>query len=127
MEQIFPTIKINEDDAKNAVEKEGGLIEFNTPEWKYNFSVSDREIVKDLGFNVTWRWQQAFLWESAYGVGVIPAFGTLDAQVSYSGIDKVILKLGASNLLNERYTTGIGNPTIGAIYFLQLTFDQFLN
>lgn len=119
--------KINADDAKNAVEKEGGLIEFNTPEWKYNLSIADREVVKDVGFNLIWRWQQAFLWESAYGVGVVPAFGTLDAQVSYHGIDKVILKLGASNVLNERYTTGIGNPTMGAIYFLQLTFDQFLN
>ncbi len=104
------------------------VTEFNTPEWKYNLSLANREVIQNLGFNVTWRWQDAFLWESSYGVVVIPAYGTLDAQVSYKIPSiNVIAKIGGSNVLNNRYVTGVGNPTLGGIYFLQLTFDQFLN
>ena len=37
---------------------------FNTPEWSSNLSFGNREVVKNIGFNITWRWQDAFLWES---------------------------------------------------------------
>ncbi len=39
---------------------------------------------------------------------------------------RTILKLGASNLFNTRYFTNYGSPEIGAVYYLQLTFDEFL-
>ncbi|MCV9388754.1 TonB-dependent receptor [Reichenbachiella ulvae] len=101
---------------------------YNTPKYTYNVGVSNRNAIENFGFNVTWRWQQAFLWDSSFGSAVIPAFGTLDAQVSYKlPAIKSVVKLGGSNILNERYTTGIGNPRMGAIYYLQITFDQFLN
>ena len=77
---------------------------------------------------MTYRWQDAFFWESSFGAAVVPAFGTLDAQVSYKlNQYNTILKLGGSNVLNERYTTSFGNPKMGAIYYFSLTFDQFLN
>jgi hypothetical protein len=40
---------------------------------------------------------------------------------------KSIIKLGGSNLLNQQYIQGWGNPTVGALYYLQITFDEFLN
>ncbi|MFT6971680.1 MAG: iron complex outermembrane receptor protein [Roseivirga sp.] len=107
---------------------QGFQASYNTPKYRYNLKFANRKLTEKLGFNVTYRWQQAFLWESAFGTGVIPEFGTLDAQVSYRIPQwKSIIKLGASNLFNERYTTSFGNPELGAIYYVQITFDEFFN
>ena len=105
---------------------QGFRASYNTPKYRYNLKIGNRKITDNLGFGITYRWQQAFLWESAFGVGVIPEYGALDAQVSYKIPEwKSIVKVGASNLLNERYTTSFGNPSIGGIYYVQITFDEF--
>jgi len=107
---------------------QGFRASYNTPEWKYNVKLENRGFVENAGFNFTYRWQDAFFWESSFGAGVVPAFGTLDAQINYKFSDlNTIVKLGGSNVLNERYTTSFGNPKMGAIYYISLTFDQFLN
>jgi outer membrane receptor protein involved in Fe transport len=107
---------------------EGYINEFNTPESKINFSVSNRKLTDYLGFNVTFRWQDAFRWEASFGQGDVPAFSTVDAQVSYRLPSiKSVAKIGASNLLNQRYGMSYGGPTIGSIYYLSLTFDEFFN
>ncbi|CAN5202925.1 TonB-dependent receptor [soil metagenome] len=107
---------------------QGFRASFNTPKYRYNLSLSNRRITRNFGFNVTYRWQDAFQWESTFGEGVIPAFGTMDAQVSFRlPAYNSILKFGSSNIFNNRYETSIGNPTIGAIYYVSLTFDQLLN
>jgi len=103
-------------------------VAFNTPEWRYNVSLANRKLVDNFGFGLTYRWQDAYLWQSAIGSGVVPAFSTLDAQISYS-IPSINarLKLGGSNILNERYTTSLGNPRLGAIYYLQINLDNILS
>jgi len=107
---------------------QGFRASFNTPKYRYNVSFSNRRVTPSLGFNITYRWQDAFQWESTFGEGVIPAFGTMDAQVSYRlPAYNSILKIGGSNIFNNRYETSIGNPTMGAIYYVSLTFDQLLN
>jgi outer membrane receptor protein involved in Fe transport len=107
---------------------QGFRADYNTPEWRYNVKFSNREVIDNLGFNMTYRWQDAFFWESSFGSAVIPAYSTLDAQISYKLTDyNTILKLGGSNVLNERYTTSFGNPLMGALYYVSITFDQFLN
>lgn len=107
---------------------QGFRASYNTPEWRYNIKLENREVVDNVGFNMVYRWQDAFFWESSFGAGVVPAFGTLDAQVSYKLSDyNTIFKLGGSNVLNERYTTSFGNPKMGAIYYFSITFDEFLN
>ncbi|MBL6445939.1 TonB-dependent receptor [Fulvivirga sp. 29W222] len=107
---------------------EGFLSEFNTPEHKFNVSLSNRKLTDKLGFNVTYRWQNEFLWESSFARGTVPSIGTMDAQVSYklSNI-KSSVKLGGSNITNERYVLNYGGPTIGAIYYVSITFDQLMN
>lgn len=101
---------------------------FNTPEYRYNIKFANRKITEKLGFNIVYRWQDAFFWESSFGEGVVPTFGTVDAQVSYKIPSiKSILKVGGSNILNERYTTSFGNPRVGALYYVSLTFDEFFN
>jgi len=104
------------------------MSEFNTPEHKTNISFGNRKLTKDLGFNVTYRWQSEFLWQSSFTIpanGMVPAYYTFDAQVSYrlSGI-KSMLKIGGSNLLNRKYIQSLGGPNIGAMYYISLTYDE---
>jgi outer membrane receptor protein involved in Fe transport len=62
------------------------------------------------------------------GASVIPAYHTFDAQVSYKMPPlKTILKVGGSNLLNQYYRQAWGNPAVGGLYYVQLTFDELLN
>lgn len=105
---------------------QGFRASYNTPKYRYNLKFGNRKVTDRVGFNINYRWQQAFLWESSFGVGIIPEYGALDAQISYRMPEwKSIIKVGASNLLNERYTTSFGNPGIGGIYYIQITFDEF--
>ncbi|MBD8490675.1 carboxypeptidase-like regulatory domain-containing protein [Echinicola sp. CAU 1574] len=108
--------------------EEGFLSDFNTPEHKFNLSFSNRKLTEKLGFNVTYRYQTAFHWESSFATGEVPEVGTMDAQVSYKVKDwKSIIKLGGSNVFNNRYFLNFGGPTIGAIYYVSITFDELLN
>jgi outer membrane receptor protein involved in Fe transport len=100
---------------------------FNTPEHKFNLKFGNRKLTDKLGFNVVYRWQSEFFWESSFGDGIIPAYGTADAQVSYKLPSKMMLKVGGSNLLNNYYIQSFGAPTIGAIYYVSITFDQLMN
>lgn len=114
-------------DAKELAAK-GFSAQFNTPEWRFNIKFANRKLTDKLGFSVNYRWQDAFLWQSSFGEAVIPSFGTLDAQVSYKLPSlKSVVKIGGSNLGNERYTTSFGNPRLGGIYYISVTFDEFFN
>jgi len=126
--QIGANLSYNELLDADQLRGKGFVAQFNTPEFKYNIKFANRKVTENFGFSVNYRWQDAFVWESSIGEGVIPAFGTVDAQVSYR-LDnlKSVLKLGGSNILNERYTTSFANPRNGAIYYLSITFDEFFN
>ena len=118
--------------AWNELINEGDLPEgfqagFNTPQHKLNFTLANRKLNDRLGFNVTWRWQDSFFWESTFAQGEVPAYSTLDAQVTYRLPElKSKIKVGGSNLTNNRYEQALGNPTVGAMYYIALTFDQFM-
>ncbi|MDB9939606.1 TonB-dependent receptor, partial [Cyclobacteriaceae bacterium] len=103
------------------------LFDFNTPEHKFNINFGNRNLFKNFGFNMTFRYQTKFRWESSFAQGDVPAYNTLDAQVSYKLASlKSVIKLGASNLTNKYYIQSLGGPSIGSIYYLSLTFDQFM-
>lgn len=106
----------------------GFIAEFNTPEHKVNLSFGNRKLTESLGFNVTYRWQSAFDWQSSftnYTLYPVPAYNTLDAQVSYKIPSiKSTLKLGGSNILNQKYIQSGGGPNIGGLYYLSVTFDE---
>lgn len=105
----------------------GFLAGFNTPRHKLNLSFANRKLTERLGFNISWRWQDAFVWESTFAVGEVPAYSTIDAQLSYKMPSlKSVLKVGGSNLSNQRFEQAIGNPTVGALYYISVTFDQFM-
>lgn len=101
---------------------------FNTPEWATNLSFGNREVVKNVGFNIVWRWQDAFLWESPLVTGGIDAYSTLDAQVNVRVPQlKATVKVGGANLLNHRYIQYAGGPTIGGLYYVAITLDGLLS
>lgn len=97
---------------------------YNTPDWSLNVQLGNRELFNNFGFNVVWKWQNSFLWQSPLANGNVPSYNTFDAQVSYKLPKiKTIVKVGASNLLNSRYIQYAGGPTTGGLYYVSLTFD----
>lgn len=97
---------------------------FNTPEWRFNAGIGNKEIAKNLGFNVQYRWQDEFLWNSTFARGTVPSYSTFDAQVNLRvPAVKSMIKLGGSNILNKYYATSFGNPMVGAIYYIGLTYN----
>jgi len=98
--------------------------DFNTPTVRYNLGLGNKEIIKNVGFNVNYRWQDAFYWTSSFASGNVPAFGTADAQINLKIPSvKTMLKVGGSNILNKYYFTSFGNPSIGALYYVGLTYN----
>lgn len=100
---------------------------FNTPKNRYSIGIGNRKLIKDLGFNVNFRYQDEFLWQSSYGEWNVPAYGLVDAQVSYKvSALKSVVKIGGTNIGGGDYRTNLGSPFIGQQYYISLTFDEFL-
>ena len=110
----------------DAGESAGFRSGFNTPKNKISVGVGNRKIVKNLGFNLNYRWQTGFLWESSYGVWQVPEFGVVDAQLNYKMSSlKSMIKIGATNIGGGDYRTNLGAPFVGQQYYVTLTFDEF--
>lgn len=104
----------------NRTEQGDGLEEgFNTPRWITNLSLSKVGLV---GFAVNYKYQTAFLWQSALATGTVPAIHTVDAQIN-ARLKGLVLKLGATNLLNRSYYSFLAGPAVGGFYYLSLTYD----
>jgi len=119
---------VNYNNISENKEKDVFVTGFNTPNWASNLSFGNREIAKNVGFNVVWKWQESFLWESPLVNGTVPAFNTFDAQVTLRvPKQKANVKVGASNIFNNNYVQYAGGPTLGGLYYVALTFDGLLN
>jgi outer membrane receptor protein involved in Fe transport len=104
------------------------LTGFNTPKWVTNLSIANREVIKNVGFNVVWRWQDRVYWESTLANGEVPPYSTIDAQVTVRVPNlKSALKVGGTNVFNNRYTQFAAGPTIGGLYYAAITVDGLLN
>ncbi len=103
----------------------GQQTDFNTPKNKFNLSFANYTIAKYYGFNVTYRWQQEYLYQSSFITRTTPAFGTLDAQISMKipHMTSSVIKIGASNLLNKYYVDAIGNANIGGLYYISFGYN----
>ena len=106
---------------------------FNTPEHKFNVTLSARDIPLQsgrrggpaLGFSINFKWIDNFIFEgSPQFTGVIPSYQLLDAQVNVN-IPKLntTFKLGASNLLNNKQFQVYGGPRIGRMAYLAVIYD----
>ncbi len=109
------------------IDQPGVESNYNTPDYRTNILVGHNRIIKNLGFNVNFHWQNSFLWEGSFGTGEIPAYATVDAHLAYK-IPKVktTIKVGGSNLTNHYYTTSFGSAQVGGLYYITLVYDDAL-
>ncbi len=106
---------------------------FNTPEHKYNLGVNGRDISTKIGsfqftnwgYGINWKWQQGFKYEgSPQFTGEVPAYGMMDAQINKTFVDdKLTVKIGANNVLNNKVIQVYGGPQIGRLAYISLLFD----
>src|SRR5690606_24982070 len=116
---------------------------FNTPEHKFNITLSGRDIVwrvkwltnmnnnwpsftiKNFGFSINYKWIQGFLFEgSPQFTGFVPTYDLVDAQFNFR-IPKIYstFKFGASNVLNNMAFQAYGGPRIGRLAYVSLLFE----
>lgn len=96
---------------------------FNTPRWAYNLSLGNENAWRGLGFGLNYRWQQGYYSQTFLVNGTVPAYHTLDAQLSYAvPAPNLRFKLGASNVLNQSYVSYLGGPSVGGLYYLAVTY-----
>ena len=98
---------------------------FNTPEHKFKASFGNTEVVKNLGFNIAYRYSDDYYWEATFGNGIVPEYHVLDAQVSLKVPSfKSTFKAGATNLLGDEYFTAFGTGFIGSMYYIGWTINN---
>jgi len=106
----------------------GFAADFDAPKYRAGatFSSTGFGFQNRLGFSVTYRWQDKINFEGDFANGLLPAYQTVDGQLSFKFPEqKVLLKLGATNLLNQYYRDGFGNATIGGIYYVSIGYNIF--
>ncbi|WP_419868835.1 TonB-dependent receptor [Chryseobacterium sp. CT-SW4] len=97
---------------------------FNTPKWMINMSFGNKEIFKNVGFNIVGKWQTGFDWQSPLANGYVPSYATVDAQISIKFPEiSSNLKIGGTNIFNRYYYQYAAGPTIGGLYYIAYTFD----
>ncbi len=73
-----------------------------------------------------YKFQDGYRYEGDFASGNIPSAQILDAQVSYKiPKAKLLVKLGANNLLNQYYINAIGNARVGGLYYISFGYNVF--
>jgi hypothetical protein len=103
---------------------------FNTPSYHINLEFSNT----GFGNGQRWSFTTALRYKPAYyyvvsgglAEGNVPASVVIDAMVAYK-LPSVhsSIKLGATNLTNKYYSTGIANPNIGGVYYVTYAYNVF--
>ncbi|MCB2379601.1 TonB-dependent receptor, partial [Hymenobacter sp. BT635] len=95
---------------------------FNTPRWLLNLSLGHEKLYRQLGGSLGYHWQQGYYSQTFLVSGRVPAYHSLDAQLSYTVARPALrFKLGATNVLNRYYTSFLGGPGVGGLYYLAVT------
>jgi outer membrane receptor protein involved in Fe transport len=106
---------------------------FNTPEHKVNIGVNARDLntnlglfrLKNWGFGVNYKWIEGFVFEgSPQFTGFVPSYYMIDAAVT-ANFKKIntSVKLGASNLTDNRVFTAYGGPFIGRMAYISIIYE----
>ena len=93
-----------------------------------NASLANTGFGKDnrLGFLVAYRWQDALYFEGDLASGRVPHYTTVDGHFSFKlPKPKSILKLGATNLLNQYYYNAVGNSRVGGLYYMSFGYNIY--
>ena len=98
---------------------------FNTPEHKVKVQFGKTDLFKNFGFNVNYRWQDEFLWQSSFYDGMVDARSVLDAQVNLTIPNlKSVVKLGGANLGGKEYFSAPGVRATGSQFYLSWTINN---
>jgi hypothetical protein len=111
-------------DNKNA----GQINNFNTPHYHVNAQFGNSGFGKKQvwSFNTTLRYKPAYYYVVSGGLadGIVPASMVIDAQISYKLLKAhSAIRLGATNITNRYYSTGIANPNIGGVYYITYAYN----
>ncbi|EJL65038.1 TonB-dependent receptor [Flavobacterium sp. CF136] len=104
-------------------DKDGLEDGFNTPEFNINGTLMANNIWQNLGASITAHYQNNFDYVSFLVSGNVPAYWSMDAQVNYNFKKGITAKLGGTNILNKPYTSILGGPSIGGLYYLSLVWE----
>jgi len=77
-------------------------------------------------FNTSLRYKPGYHYVVSGGLasGEVPSSAVIDAQISYKLIKaRSGIRLGATNITNKYYSTGIANPRIGAVYYVTYAYN----
>lgn len=97
---------------------------FNTPNHKINVGIKGRKVWKNLGFSTNFQWVDNYVWQSTFGIGPVNSYRILDAQLSYElPTYYSTIRLGSSNLLNEKRREVYGGPSIGRMFYVSWLFE----
>lgn len=112
-------------DARRALESNPNFLpSFNMPRHRFNVSLGNRNVAGGFGFNIKYRWNEAYVWQSPFGEGRIPSAHILDAALFYRvPAIATAFKLGATNLLRQNYRQVYGGPNIGSQIYLSISYD----
>ena len=85
--------------------------------------------LQDFGFNVNYKWIEAFSFEgSPQFTGFIPSYNLLDGQINWRLRPlNTTIKIGASNILNNKVFQAYGGPLIGRLAYISMVFEQKKN
>ena len=100
---------------------------FISPENRYNITLSNPKVTKQLGFSLAYRWTDKMWVEQGNTQGdiLLNSWNNVDAAVSYKVPSiKTIIKLGASNLFNKYYSQGYGLAQIGGLYYVSFLYGM---
>lgn len=102
---------------------------YNTPENKYNIGLCARDLkffgVNNLGFCINYKWIEGFIFEgSPQFTGYIPSYNQTDVQANWFWKSKdLTLKLGASNVFNQKSYQTYGGPLIGRMAYASILYE----
>jgi outer membrane cobalamin receptor len=97
---------------------------FNTPQHRVKASFFGERVFGNFGFNINYRWADAYLYESPFANGMIDPSSVVDAQMNYNFPKmKSTIKVGATNLGGKDYYTVYGAGAIGKQYFVSWTIN----
>jgi len=99
---------------------------FNTTPHKVNIGITGKNIWKNLGFTTNFQYVQGFEWQSTFGTGQVPTYNVWDLQLNYPfkvRDNELIVRLGSSNILNQKRREIFGGPMIGRMIYTTIGFN----
>jgi len=100
---------------------------FNTPKHKFNIGCRATDIIGRLGLTANAKFVDGFHFAEYDRIGELPSYYTIDMAFNYViPTQKIMLKLGGTNVTNNRYLQALGSPTVGGLYYVSIIFDESL-